>query len=191
STVKKRTTPELGKMEGKKIALIEVDGEASSQAIVEVALVNQLLKHGSFILIEKKEVEAAKSQPDLSPLDWKGIARRAGGDYALRAKIIAFEGKNREGYSSQTVEDSQLAAERGENARKTERMYKVKSLEGTVQVQLEFADVTNGDLRSAIAEKTETVTAEAKDSAAHLPLKLKFLEKLANEAFRQFFEQYN
>ena len=78
STAKKRTTPELGKMEGKKVALVDIDGEDSSRSVVEVALINQLLKRGTFILINKKEVDAAKALPEMSPLDWKGIFEYVG-----------------------------------------------------------------------------------------------------------------
>lgn len=195
STPKK--TPELSKMEGKKVALIEIEGESTSRSIVEVALVNQLLQHGSFVLVSKQDVEAARRAPEQDPRDWKGIAKRAGADYALRGKILEFDADTREGYSSEEVEDSQLAEERGEDAAKTERLFKVKSVTGKVRVELEFADLNSpkdpkdNDTRIGIAESQDQVVQEERKLAARMPPKLRFLEKIANEAFRKFFEIYS
>jgi hypothetical protein len=188
----KKKIPELSELEGKKVALIEVDGEATARSITEVALINQLMKHGSFDIVSKQDVDAARTAPEQDPTDWRGIGRRAGADYALKAKILEFTSEEHEGYSSEEVEDSQLAAEMGESARKTQHLYKVKSLTGKVRVQLDFArtDVKDADLRSGVAESEDKVTAEAKTEAAHLPPRLRFLEKIENEAFRKFFEQY-
>lgn len=187
----KRTTPELSKLEGKKVALIDVDGEDTARRIVEVALINQLVARGTFIIVSKQDVEAARVAPSQNPTDWVGIARRAGADYALRGKVLNFDGDIREGYSSETVEDSQLAAERGPDEGKTERIYKVKSLDGNVRVELQFAATQGDDIRTAVAEKTGRVVSEGKDEAVHLPPKLRFLENLANAAFKDFFDRYN
>lgn len=191
SSGKKKTTPELGKLEGKKVALVEVEGETTPRKIVEVALINQLIQKGSFILVSKQDVETARRAPAQDPNDWQGIARRAGADLALRARVIQFDADTREGYSSEEVEDSQLAAERGKDKGKDTRYFKAKSLTGKVQVELEFTQLDNGEARRAIATHEETVTADAKSSAIHLPPKLRFLEKISNEAFRDFFDRYN
>jgi hypothetical protein len=176
-------------MEGKKVALIDVAGEATATRIIETALVNQLIRTGSFILIPKKDLEIARKSPDLNPLDDQALARKIGADYTLKAKVLSFNADTHEGYSSETVEDSQLAAERGGDG-KTERLYKVQSLDTEIRVQLDFVDLSTSESRSGIAEAKEQVTAEAKNSAIHLPPKMRALEKIAQEAFRQFFERY-
>ncbi len=189
----KRTTPELSKLEGKKVALVEVEAEPTARRIVEVALVNQLVKAGTFELISKQDLEAARTKPDTDLTDKLEIARAAGADYALTAKVLEFDGTTREGYSKETVEDSQLAAERGEKERMTERVYKVKSLTGKVRVELTFVpagEKDSPDRRSAVAEADEVVTAEARTGAARLPPKMRFLEELTNKAFARFFETY-
>ncbi|MBL7715317.1 MAG: hypothetical protein JNL01_07585 [Bdellovibrionales bacterium] len=191
---RKKTTPELSNYEGKKVALVEVEGESTQTAIVEVALVNQLIKRGTFILVSKKEIDQARTQVGTDTSDWKAFAKAAGADIALRAKVIQFDADTHEGYSSEIVDDSQMAAERGEAHRKVEKVFKVKALRGRVQVELQFATLTGdnaGDLRYAVAQANEDVQESANKSAIHLPPKLRFLEKLTNQAFAKFFDQYN
>ena len=195
STAKKKTAPELARLEGRKVALVDIDGEETARRVVEVALINQLANRGTFILVSKQDVEAARAAPDQSPTDWKGLARRSGAEFALRAKVLEFSAETREGYSSEMVEDSQLAQEQGESARKSERIFKAKAIDGKVRVQLEFTELSPKDasdaVRVAVAEKTDRVSGDEKDGAIHLPPKLRFLENLTNEAFREFFERYN
>lgn len=190
SSASKRTTPELSQLEGKKIALVEVEAEPTTRRIVEVALVNQLMKRGTFELISKQDLDAARRKPETKLDDDAEIARAAGADYALTAKVLEFDATTREGYSKETVEDSQMAAERGEKERMTERVYKVKSLTGKVRVELSFLPTNSGDKRSAVAEAENVVTAEAKTSAARLPPKMRFMEELTNQAFAKFFDTY-
>jgi hypothetical protein len=185
----KLTTPELSKMEGKKVALVEMDGEPTAKRVVEVALINQLVQRGTFLIVSREDVEKARVAPEQNPMDWEGIGRRAGAEYAIRAKVLDFDASEREGYSKETVEDSQMEAETGDAT--TERVYKVKSLEGKVRVQMDFSSLTEKDLRSGVAEAEETVTSEAKDSRAELPPRLRFLENLSNQAFKKFFDKYN
>ncbi|MGK5083074.1 hypothetical protein WDW37_07185 [Bdellovibrionota bacterium FG-1] len=182
--------PVLSELEGKKVALIEIEGEATARAVVEVALINQLVQRGSFEIIPKQEINQARTATEQDPTDWVGIARRAGADYALKAKVLQFSAEQKDGYSSEELYDSQLAAERGEKEGKTQRLFKVKSLSAKVQVQLDFehTDPKNPDRRSGVAEAERTVTAESKTEAAHLPPRLRFLEELSNEAFNKFFK---
>jgi hypothetical protein len=113
SSAKKRsTTSELAALDGKKVALVSVDGEETPRKIVEVALVNQLVQRGTFILVAKEDLAVARVAPDQDPLDWRGIAKKAGADFALRAKVLKFEAPIHEGYSTAEVIDTQLAAER-------------------------------------------------------------------------------
>lgn len=188
----RKTVPELSRLEGKKVALIELEAEATARSIVEVALVNQLMKRGTFVLVSKTDVEAARQSTAVDPTDYKKIAQLAGGDFALRAKVLKFDAIEREGYENEVVEDSQLKAERGEKGSKVSRPYKVKSLTGDVQVELEFTDLAEpDDVRRGTAEASNVVSKDARKEAIRMPPKMRFLEDLANEAFRQFFEKYN
>jgi hypothetical protein len=189
-----KKTPELSKLEGKKVALVDIDGEPTSRQVAEVALVNQLTSRGTFILIPKKEIEEAKTRVGVDTSKWTEVARAAGADVALRIKVLQFDANETEGYSSETIEDSQLKAETGNG--KTQRLYKVKALDGKVRYQIDFAifdsrKPAETDVRTAIAEKSDRVTADARTGAAHLPPRLGFLEKLSNDAFRAFFDRYN
>lgn len=189
----RKTTPELSRLEGKRVALVEVEGEETSRKITEVALVNQLIKNGSFILISKQEIELARKAPEQDPLDWKGISRRAGADYALKTKVLKFDADVHEGYSEEIVDDSQMAEERGEEGRRVKRLYKVKAMRGAVQFQMDFTGVSEGlsqESRSGIAEASEEVKVEWNRAATHLPPKLRFLETLSNRAFEDFFKKY-
>lgn len=187
---KPKTTPELSKLEGKKVALVEIEGEHTAQTIVEVALVNQLLETGTFTLISKKEVEAARTTFDQNPTDLLGIARKSGADYALQVKVLEMAADTREGYSAQEIEDTQLRAERGDEANKATRLYKVKALSGKVRVELSFTALADNDVRKAVAEEEQEMTVDSSQGAIHLPPKIRFLEKLANSAFKKFFENY-
>jgi hypothetical protein len=186
---KKKTTPELGNLTGKKVALVEILGEPTSVQVVEVALVNQLIARGTFELVSKKAVDAAKADPSVDTTDVKAIAKKAGADYALRVRIADFATDVTQGYSTEEVEDSQLKAERGDG--KTERLYKVKAMEGRFEAELTFVDLTTGETRSGTAKFQDKAESSEKTSAAKLPLRLSFLSKLANEAFKRFFDEYN
>lgn len=184
-----KTTPELSQMEGKKVALVDIQGEETSKKVIEVALINQLVRTGNFVIISKQDLQAAKLAPDVDPSNIKAVAQRAGADFALTAKVLSFDADTRMGYDAIKVEDSQLEAETGDG--KTEQIYKVRQLSGHVKVQLEFADLSGKSPgKSGIAERSGQVTQEAKDSAAHLPPRLRFLEDLSNQAFHDFFETY-
>ena len=185
----KKKTPELSEMEGKKVALVSVEGEDTARKVVEVALVNQLVQHGSFILVGKQEIQKAQDSHDYKPGDWKDLTKRVGADYALRAKILAFDADIHEGYDKAETEDSQLEAETGNG--KTEQVYKVKVMDANIRVQLDFIRMFDDATRSGVAEGQDFVRAEAKSEAIHLPPKLRFLETLANKAFKEFFERYN
>ncbi|MGE0616690.1 MAG: hypothetical protein AB7P04_13735 [Bacteriovoracia bacterium] len=186
----KKTKPELDALVGKKVALVDVDAEPTQRNIVEVALVNQLVKKGTFILVSKQDYEAAKARPEIGPGDWKKAAQAAGADFALQAKVLQFDAKEHEGYSREEVYDSQLAEERGEKEGKTQRLYKVKSLEGKIRVRIQFDDLKQEDTRVAVAEKSDRAQADNRKGAIHLPEKIRFMEALANAAFDEFFETY-
>ena len=188
-TAPKKTTPELAKLAGKKVALVSVEAEDSARSMVEVALVNQLVQRGTFILVSQQDVEAARADFRQDPTNWRALARRAGADVALRAHVIALDATTRTGYDTEVVKDSQWEEETGEETRK--KTYKVKSLTGHVAIRLDFTDLSNDDNRTGVAIADEVVKAEEKKSPAILPMKLSFLEKLTNAAFKKFFIDYD
>jgi hypothetical protein len=189
-TISQNLRPELSAMEGKKVALVAVEGDDTSKKVIEVALVNVLVQRGTFILIPKSEIDAIRALPEQNPLDWSGIAQKAGADFALRAQVLEFSAETRQGYSTEEVNDSQIAAEQGTDG-KTEQVFPVQKLEGKVRVSLEFKDLKTSLTSTAIAEAQDQIEANAKTSAIHLPPKLRYLENLTNKAFRDFFVQYN
>jgi len=191
SGAKKKTTPELSRLEGKRVALVEVQGEPTARRIIEVALVNQLIRRGTFFLVSQREVDAARSAHDSDSSDWRSVAQKAGADVALRAHVLQFDAETSEGYSKEEEDDPQMVEERGEEGHRTERLYKVRGLKGKVRIELRFLTLSDGDLRTADAEAENEVRVEARDSAAHLPPKLRFLERLTEEAFSRFFTRYN
>ncbi len=179
--------PILSELQGKKIALVSIEGEPTAQKIIEVALVNQLIQRGSFILVAKPEIEAARSAPEQNPLDWKGIAKKVGADYALQIQVLQFNSSIHSGYSSREMIDTQLADEQGTDG-KTDQVFQVKTLEGQVRFSLNFTNLINNDFRIALAQAQNKVLQSAETSSIHLPPKLRFLEDLSNQAFKQFFD---
>ncbi len=139
-------------------------------------------------MVSRQDVQEAQTYPDQDPNDWKTIAKRAGADVALRAKVLNFDAKLQEGYSTEEVEDSQWQKERGEKKRKN--LYKVKALEGNVRIQLEFTNLASGETRIAVAEHQDKTLSDERGGAIHLKPKLSFLETLTNEALRKFFDTY-
>jgi len=184
-----KKTPELAKLAGKKVALVEVTGEDTARRIAEVALINQLTARGTFILVSKEDVEAARVSYKQDPSDWKGIAQRAGADYGLIARVLEFKTIQNTGYNHVKTEDSEMEKETG-NA-ETDNLVKVKSLTGTVKIELQFAELKTNDVRTGIVEKSNTVTADESQGGIHLPPRLRFLEDLSNQAFHEFFDKYN
>lgn len=182
----------LSELKGKKVALVDIDGDPIARSVVEVSLVNQLVKRGTFTLVPKSDVQAARTAAEQDLADWRGIARRAGADVALRARVLDFKADEKSGYVLRKVEDSQLAAERGESARMAEREVPIRSMDGLVRVELEFTELAKPDAepRKAEAKATDHVEADAHETAIHLPAKMSFLEKLSNRAFEAFFEEF-
>jgi len=137
SSPKKKAELTFKDIEGKKVALVSIEAEPTAKKIIEVSLVNELIQNGSFILISKQELEKAKEDPTQDPMDWRGLARRAGADIALHARVLEFSAETHQGYSREQVIDSQLAQDLGTDG-KTERLYKVKELTGQVRLELEI-----------------------------------------------------
>lgn len=189
SAQKKETSiPHLTEYRGQKVALVQIEAEATPRSMVEVALVNQLLDHGTFFLLPKQDIEKARTKVEVNPRDLLDVAKEAGADVALEAKVLEFKAEEHEGYSKEEKYDSQLAEERGEKEAIDKNYYKVKALEGEVRIKLTFTDLKTGKKQEGIAEASEKVTADARQSAIHLPPKLRFLESLTQTAFKNFFK---
>jgi len=192
----KRSTPKLSEMVGKKVALVEIDAEPSTRLSVEVSLVNELISRGSFVLINKADLEKAKQDPTLHPTDTAALGRKVGADYTLKTKVLAYSADETAGYVKVRVEDSQLAAEQGEKARWTEKPVKAKSLVGTVHLEMEFTDLAKLEKDPADAVKSgpavamERIDATEEKGAIKLPPKMSFLDKLTRQAVRKFFEEF-
>jgi hypothetical protein len=187
SSIGKRT-PEISELLGKKVALVEIEGERTSQAVAEIGIVNEILRRGSFELISKQDLATSRARPEQDPLDWRGIAKGAGADWALRVKVLKFDANAHEGYSELEEEDSLYEKETGQ--KKSKRLYKVKALRGEVEFNVEFADLQGGDVRTAVATKKGEAFATSKTHVERLPPKMSFLQKLSQEAFKDFFDQY-
>ena len=189
SSSKTRSTEKassLNPLHGKRVALVEIQGEETPRRIAEVALINQLARRGTFFLVPKNELDQLRAAPDLDPNDTLTLAKRAHADYQLRIEVNDFQAPIREGYSTQIVKDSQIAAEMGTDG-STEQVYKVKSLEGSVRFQLHFTDTATGVTTSGTAAVQKRVEADAQKQAIHLPPQLRFLEELTNQAFNEYF----
>lgn len=180
--------PTLSEFEGKKVALVSIDGESASRSVAEVALINQLVKSGQFILISKQDVSAARAKHNVNPNDPMAVAKASDADLALMIHVKQFDAVEREGYSKEKEYDEQLAAERGEKEGHTERIFKVKSLTGTVKIELEFIDAQTGSTKRFEEGAEEVLTADARKGAIHFPPVLRFLEKLMNQAMARVFE---
>ncbi len=196
SSGSKRTTPKLSEMTGKKVALVEIDAEPSTRLSVEVSLVNELIARGTFELIAKGDLEKAKQDPALNPLDAVALGKRVGADYVLKTRVRSFTADETSGYVKIKVEDSQLAAEQGEKARWTEKPVKAKSLVGTVHLELEFTDLARFEknptdaVKTGPAVATQRIDATEEKGAIALPPKMKFLDQLTRKAVRSFFEEF-
>lgn len=180
---------DLAEFQGRKIALVEVQGPPISQQIVEVALVNQLIQHGSFQLISKQEVSRARGSVGVDSSNPQMIAAFAGADVSLQIDVKKFDATEKSGFSKQEEIDDQLAEERGSG--ETERVYRVKELRGGVEFELLFTDLSSQKKWQGTASSQKSVQADDRKSAIHLPPKLRFLEEISNKAFQDFFDRYN
>jgi len=170
---------------GKKVALMEIEGESFQRSSIEVALVNQLKKNGTFILLNKRDIEEVRSRAEFKADDWKKIAKSAGADFALRVRVLKFETEIREGYSKDKIEDPLLAKETGKDEQ--ERLYKVKSIEGEVRFEIQWHDLNTDKAEYGVTESRKVVSNDNRNGAIRLPARLIYLEMLSNEAFAKYF----
>lgn len=189
STASKKPVLRLSELEGKKVALVEIEAEKTARSIVEVALVNQLTKRGTFYLVPKKDLEQIRTDTQSDPSDWRGLAKQVSADFALRAFVKKFKAETENSSTRETVYDSQYAEEQG-NDGKMERVVPVKTLHGEVEVDLEWTQLTGNQTITEKAQASQIVEEKGGTSAIHLPPRMRFLEELTNRAFGQFFEKH-
>lgn len=177
----------LSGLSGKKVAITDIEGESTARRVFETSLINQILKHGNFELIPKKSVEVAKVDPTLVPGDLLAVAKKAGADFALSAKIQKFEALDEEGVSEEQIDDPVLAEERGDGQDK--RFYKVRRMTASILVEFKTTDLGSGKSHLFLIEDHHALTEEAKTQAIHMPPKLRYLEERMNTAVEKFFGQ--
>ncbi len=155
--------------------------------MVEVAIVNELIKRGDFELISKKEFERARSEVEASPLAIAETAKRLGAHLLLKAEVRESTVDAEQGYDRVETEDSALRDETGNG--KTDRLIKVKRLTGRVTIYFEFQDLATSETRSALETESEELRETEERGAIRLPPKLRFLERVVQKTVTRFFEQ--
>ena len=176
---------DFDQIKGRKIALLSISGEQTGRKIVEVALVNQIKKRGTFSMVSKQSIEKSKERVEQDPMDDAGIAKGAGADLGLRVEILKFDAQEHTGYSKEEIEDDELKAERGDG--KATRYFRAKSVEYDIQYRLDFTDVTNNTKRIALLQKQDRELAEEQKGSMRFSPRLRHMEKLTNEMFDEFF----
>ncbi len=185
----KKKVPELSELLGKKIALIEIDGEATARTTVEVALANEIARRGTFILIPKLDLQKARVLPHVDPTDPRSIGKAAGADWAMKVSVKSWDSTETEGYDAiEEEEDSLLKKETGSG--KSSRLAKVKLLKTTVEIEVELIEVDSDDVRKGTAREESSHRAVGTEGRPKTPWKLSELEKVAGRAFRAFFDRY-
>ena len=190
----KRRPDVLELAEGRKIALLDVDGEggASARSVVEVGLINALSEGGQFELVSKQDVQAAKDLPTIDPTNLKSITLASGADFGMVIHVRKFFAEETTGITKERVFDSQLAQERGKDEGETDRLIHVKRLNGDLTLGFELVDAQTGDRTGPdtspknIISAHDEVTADTHEGAAHLPPRLRFMERLAQRTIRAF-----
>lgn len=173
-------------LQSKRVALAEIKSAAQSKTQVEVAIINEILEHGRFEIVDRTSVqEALVTYP--TQTDWKRLGEKLDADYIMSVRVAEFKVDERHGYDVTEEEDSVLAEEAGQSKPiKTKNYYKVKSYTGFVRLLIVLFDVK----RDAIAyqgsgESNQTVNSRD----MNMPGKMKLLETLTHKAVTDFFEK--
>jgi hypothetical protein len=177
-------------MRGKTVAIVGFEGTKTARKFAEVAIVNQVIERGSFLLIPQREIRKVKARVGVDPRNYTQIAAMSGADIALWGEFLAFDANTSEGYIEETIYDSQIAAEQGDDRGSVKQLIKVKTLEGHVKLKLFFQETINGEVLSDVTEVKEKIQHGERRRAVHLPPRLRFLEELTNRAVNQFFEKH-
>ncbi|MBN20148.1 MAG: hypothetical protein CL678_02585 [Bdellovibrionaceae bacterium] len=179
---------ELSEFSGKSVALVEMKGTPTAQRITEVALINQLVHHGSFKLIPKKRIEQLKSQYDTDSTQLVSIAKKANADYALWIDIQQFKAEDEKTKVFKKTIDEDLLAETGSGV--TEKVVPLITREGVYSASVRFMNLqTEKTSTGEVFSEKKEIHEEIK-SAIHLTPKLRFLEMLAEDAFQKFFKEH-
>jgi hypothetical protein len=176
----------LKRLQGKRVALAQIDAEKDERTHIEVGILNELLDKGRFEIVDRATVQdALVAYPAES--DWQRLGKKVGADYVLSVRVKEFSVDERQGYDKVTEEDSLLTEESGESKPVVGTHFKkVRGFMGAVRLSCMFYDVADG----AIIYQGFGVAGETLNSRdGSLPGKMSMLEKLTGKAITNFFEQ--
>lgn len=151
-----------------------------------MALVNEILDHGRFEIVDRKTVQDAKATYP-TEADWKRLGEKVGADYILSVRIAEFKIDEHQGYDKIEEEDSVLTEESGESKPVIGKRYqKVKAYEGRVKLDMKLFDVAQDKVAyQGIGEASELMNSRDKS----LPRKMQFLESLTHKAVNDYFNK--
>ncbi|MEW6057877.1 MAG: hypothetical protein AB1540_14815 [Bdellovibrionota bacterium] len=184
---KKKAEPvTLKRLQSKRVALVEIRGESESKKHVEAAILNEILDHGRFEIVDRNSVlDAQVTYPHES--DWQRLGQKVGADYVMSVRVLDFSAKDRQGFDKIEEEDSVLTEESGSKEPVIGTRYqKVRAIEGNVKLQIVFFDVAqNAVLHQGMGSAKEVRNSRDKTSFR----KMDMLDKLSREAIANFFNE--
>lgn len=173
-------------LQSKRVALVEIKGAPESKNQVEIAIINEILEHGRFEIVDRVTVQdALTTYPTES--DWKRLGDKVDADYIMSVRIAEFKVDERQGYDKLVEEDSVLAEEAGQTKPMMGTRYqKIKAYSGFVRLNIIMFDVDqNAIIYQGAGQASETQNSRD----MKLPGKMKLLETLAHRAVTDFFEK--
>ena len=175
----------LSNLRGKSVALVNIDAPKEVALHVETAVVNEVIEHGRFQIVDRKSVqEAMVHHPAES--DWGRLGKELKADLLLAIDVLEFKTDKRSGYDAVEEEDSLLSSEQRESYSKKWKKYsKVHQRDGTLKLRFKFYDVASKTYLK-ISETETTGSYNSRDG--DMPRAIKLLETLTAKAFAQFFE---
>lgn len=173
-------------LQSKRVALVEIKGAPESKTQVEVAVINEILEHARFEIVDRATVQdALTTYPTES--DWKRLGSKVDADYVMSVRIAEFKVDERQGYDKVVEEDSVLAEEAGQSKPVMGTRYqKIKAYSGYVRLNIIIFDVSqNAIIYQGAGQAHETQNSRD----MKLPGKMRLLEILTHNAVTDFFEK--